>query len=257
MNTNQIQVRGTASTTSRLLCAVALWSAPIEAAADTRSAGVGRPVESRAAGAAAVASQLSRRGLIRGDSTEISALYQRCEAPRPGPSHTEAHLPAFRNDPLIWLVQAPFVGTATVERPHDYETITQARRTTDLERAVGELRSFALLPENWDGEGAAAPSRISLRLADDFVRLMTEDQPAPDPMMLSSGNAGLFWNDARIYADLEFLADRRIAYFIEWKGEGRHKGVVAFDSRSIPGALSALLFPHRSASSLEAGLPAA
>ena len=60
-------------------------------------------------------------------------------------------------------------------------------------------------------------------------------------MLLGSGHAGLFWKTDSLYADLEFLGDGRIAYFIEHEGVGKHKGVVKFDSEKMPAVFPALL----------------
>jgi hypothetical protein len=115
------------------------------------------------------------------------------------------------------------------------------RATTDQERLVGEIRRWALMNANWDGEGAAPPAVTSLEESVAFVRLISNSMELPEPMLLSSGHAGLFWKTEDLYADLEFLGDGRIAYFIEHEGEGRHKGVVKFDSEKMPAVFPALL----------------
>jgi hypothetical protein len=60
-------------------------------------------------------------------------------------------------------------------------------------------------------------------------------------MLHASGHAGLFWHGDKLYGDLEFLPQGRIAYYIEHKGVGRHKGGVACDSEKLPAVFSALL----------------
>ena len=71
-----------------------------------------------------------------------------------------------------------------------------------------------------------------------FVRLLDDIVELPEPMLLGSGHAGLFWKTDKLYADLEFLGDGRIAYFIEYEGEGKHKGVVKFDSEKSDSGIS-------------------
>ena len=115
------------------------------------------------------------------------------------------------------------------------------RATTAMEKLIGEIRRWALLSANWDGEGAAAPSVASLKESVAFVRLLGDARELPDPMLLSAGHVGLFWKTDKVYADLEFLGDGRIAYFIEQEGEGKHKGVVRFDSEKMPAVFPALL----------------
>ncbi len=52
-------------------------------------------------------------------------------------------------------------------------------------------------------------------------------------MLLSSGHTALFWNEDNLYADIEFLGDGRIAYFIKKNGD-KHKGVLEFKSQKMP-----------------------
>ena len=114
-------------------------------------------------------------------------------------------------------------------------------RTESAKSIIAEITSWSGMERNWDSEGAAAPDASSLKAAESFVGLLGKDYLLPEPMLLASGHAGLYWNEIDLYADLEFLADGRIAYFVEHRGEGRHKGVVKFDSRKIPIVFQALL----------------
>ena len=114
------------------------------------------------------------------------------------------------------------------------------RPTTSRERLIGEFRRWSLLKANWDGEGSAAPAVPSLKEAVAFARLLDEGASLPEPMLLSSGHAGLFWNDENLYADLEFLGDGQVAYYIERQGD-KHKGDVKFDSKTMPAVFTALL----------------
>lgn len=114
------------------------------------------------------------------------------------------------------------------------------RQTTLRERLIGQLRSYRSLLANWDGEGAAEPNARSLRDAVLFVRLLGENDPLPEPMLHASGNVGLFWKDEALYADIEFLRDGRIAYYIERQGD-KHKGVVDFNSKKMPTVFPVLI----------------
>lgn len=114
------------------------------------------------------------------------------------------------------------------------------RLTTLPEKIAGELRSWGLLSANWDGEGAAVPDARSLKEAVSFIRLLGEGDPLPEPMLHGSGHAGLFWKDDSLYADIEFLGDGRVAYYIERQGD-KHKGVLKFDSQNMPTVFPALL----------------
>lgn len=114
------------------------------------------------------------------------------------------------------------------------------RATTEVEKVVGDIREWSLLAADWDGEGALIPNARSLRDASLFVRLLGSGSPTPEPMLHADGNAGLFWNTAGIYADIEFLDGGRIAYFVERRGD-KHKGVLSFDSKTLPAVLQTLL----------------
>ncbi len=114
-----------------------------------------------------------------------------------------------------------------------------ARPTTQLEKLIGELRELNFLKADWDGEGAAAPSVLSLKEAVSFARLL-DGIALPEPMLLASGHTSLYWNEGDLYADIEFLGDGRIAYFIKKHGD-KHKGVLAFDSQKMPAVFQTLL----------------
>lgn len=115
------------------------------------------------------------------------------------------------------------------------------RPTTPLEEIVGEIRGWSLLSSNWDGEGAAGPQEASLREAVAFVKSLGFNISLPEPMLLSSGRAGLYWNDGNLYADLEFTGSGRVTYYIEHRESGKHKGFANFDSRQMPTVFLALL----------------
>jgi len=113
------------------------------------------------------------------------------------------------------------------------------RPTTPLESLIGEIREWNLLEADWDGEGAQAPSQASIRCATEFIRLFDQTISLPEPMLLNSGNISLLWSAPELYADLEFLPDRRIAYFVK-KSADKHKGVLAFEATMSP-VLKALI----------------
>ncbi|MBI5116475.1 hypothetical protein HZA56_08385 [Candidatus Poribacteria bacterium] len=114
------------------------------------------------------------------------------------------------------------------------------RPTTLSEKITGELRSWSLLSANWDGEGAVTPDARSLKEAVSFVRLLGEGDTLPEPMLHASGHAGLFWKDDNLYADIKFLGDGRVAYYIERQGD-KHKGVLKFNSQKMPAVFPTLL----------------
>ena len=84
------------------------------------------------------------------------------------------------------------------------------------------------------------PMAQSIKEAVSFVRLLDDSILLPEPMLLSSGHAALYWNEGGLYADIEFLGNGRIAYFIKSNGD-KHKGVLTFDSQKMPALFPALI----------------
>lgn len=126
-----------------------------------------------------------------------------------------------------------------VVNDNNYEE--SVRLTTPYENIIGELRQWNLLGANWDGEGGATPEAQSIKEAVSFVRLLDDNIALPEPMLLASGHASLYWNDGDLYADLEFLGNGRIAYFIKNHGD-KHKGILTFDSQKMPAVFPALIW---------------
>lgn len=104
---------------------------------------------------------------------------------------------------------------------------------------INEFKSYLEMKANWDGEGASTPLADSIERAIKFVRLLPETIAIPEPMLHASGYAGLFWSDNGLYADLEFIDNDRIAYFISYKDT--NKGVVDFNKEEIPPVFETLL----------------
>jgi hypothetical protein len=147
---------------------------------------------------------------------------------------------------IVWLsgtTQGNSAVTAAATRADPTSDVWRAlrsyRQTTPAEHVIGELRRWALLAPNWDGEGASAPSVESIREASAFAGLLS-DGSVVEPMLHASGRAGLYFRTATLYADIEFLGDGRAAYYVEHAGD-KHKGVVNFDSKQMPAVFSALL----------------
>lgn len=140
----------------------------------------------------------------------------------------------------LQLLQIPASATETSLAPAESVLSRQASRdTTPREHAIGEFRRWEQLPANWDGEGAAAPNVASLREASNFACLRAAGSEI-EPMLHASGRAGLCFRTATLYADVEFFGDGRASYFIERNGD-RHKGVINFDSKTMPAVLETLL----------------
>lgn len=153
------------------------------------------------------------------------------------PPELEAR-PTARVTSHLRLSETAFYVPTAVSNDHRYAE--SVRPTTLQEKLIGEIRQWSLLEADWDGEGAAVPAAQSMKEAVSFARLIDGDIPVPEPMLLASGHAALFWNEGALYADLEFLGDGRIAYFIKTNGD-KHKGVLSFDSQKMPAVFQALI----------------
>lgn len=115
------------------------------------------------------------------------------------------------------------------------------RATTTSEKVIGEIRQWGLLKENWDGEGASSPSAESIKDSVSFIKLITENAAIPEPMLLASGNTGLYFNENSLYVDIEFLGNNRISYFIKRDGD-KHKGVLTFNNEKMPAVFQTLIW---------------
>ena len=108
----------------------------------------------------------------------------------------------------------------------DFSTILRARTgresgfwTPPISRAECKLRqelsSYACLTDNWDGEGAKAPSREAVKDALIFLDGKPADIPVPYPEEGTEGDVGVYWDDdqAHVFAEVVFEGDGTCAYF--------------------------------------------
>lgn len=123
-----------------------------------------------------------------------------------------------------------------------YLSTEPVRTTTASEKIIGDLRQWGLLKANWDGEGASTPSAQSIKDAVSFIKLIPENVVLPEPMLLASGNVGLYLNENNLYVDIEFLGNGRISYFIKTDNADKHKGVLTFENKKMPTVFQALIW---------------
>ena len=78
-----------------------------------------------------------------------------------------------------------------------------------------ELLSYARLDENWDGNGAKAPSQEAVNDALTFLDGRPGDIPPPYPEECTEGDVGIYWDfrDAQVFAEVTFEGDGTYAYF--------------------------------------------
>lgn len=130
--------------------------------------------------------------------------------------------------------------TTSSANADQYQFNDAIRQTSEAEKVIGDIRHWASFSENWDGEGSCQPSAQSIVDAVSFVRLISDSAQIPHPMLHATGNVSLFWNENGLYADIEFLGQNRVAYFIK-QNEDKHKGVISFDSEKMPAVFSAII----------------
>lgn len=97
-------------------------------------------------------------------------------------------------------------------------------------RASEALDYYDSLEDDWDGEGALAPSKTSTRDARYFLRILSNqiaDAPEVRPMIDSDGVPGFFWSNERKYLSMSFYGDFSLTFVY------RDKSEVDFISRTV------------------------
>lgn len=94
----------------------------------------------------------------------------------------------------------------------DYEFLRWATQISDTEL---ELRSYAQLEDNWDGEGAVAPSQAAIDDALTFLGQRPPDIPLPYPEEGKEGDVGVYWDNpkAKVFTEVSFKGDGTFSYF--------------------------------------------
>lgn len=128
-------------------------------------------------------------------------------------------------------------GTST-ELSSSYD---KNRQTTEAEKIIRELRDWQFLDEDWDGEGASKPLLTSINAAVQFINLIKPEVPFPEPMIHASGFTSLLWDRDDFYAEIQFISNNKIAYFVKNHEGKRFKGTTEFDTKQIPFAISDLI----------------
>ena len=89
------------------------------------------------------------------------------------------------------------------------------RASTAESKLRQELDSYVRLGDNWDGDGAKAPSQEAVKDALAFLDCRPGDIPLPFPEEGTEGNVGVYWDDrhAQMFAEVIFEGDGTYAYF--------------------------------------------
>ncbi len=119
-----------------------------------------------------------------------------------------------RRSALTWYAQ-PKISTALRARK-SREAGRWTSFTSDAESKLRqELVSYAQLDDNWDGDGAKAPSQEAVNDALTFLDSRPGDIPLPYPEEGAEGDVGVYWDirHAHVFAEVTFEGDGTYAYF--------------------------------------------
>lgn len=92
----------------------------------------------------------------------------------------------------------------------------RAPETSEAEHKLRqELVSYTRLGDNWDGDGAKAPSQEAVNDALTFLDGRPANIPLPYPEEGTEGDVGVYWDNrqAHVFAEVTFEGDRTCAYF--------------------------------------------
>ena len=92
--------------------------------------------------------------------------------------------------------------------------------TLDDKGLQRELRSFAELPDNWNGEGANPASYQAVSDAIEFLSRRPAKIPIPSPDIGSSGEVGVYWDECGVFAEAVFDGDGYFHYYAEHVVDG-------------------------------------
>lgn len=116
------------------------------------------------------------------------------------PVSTSSVMPVFLNVKPQTLAQPFSVGASHGDQMND---------------VADELDSYALLENDWDGEGSIAPDLEILLRAKQLLEFVPGGLPFPKPMLSSSGEVGLYWRKGDVFADVVFDDDGSFSLFIK------------------------------------------
>ena len=113
-----------------------------------------------------------------------------------------------------WSALSSFSTALRVRRGHESGCWTQLTSEAEF-KLCKELGSYVHLEDNWDGDGAKAPSEAAVNDALTFLNSRPADIPLPYPEEGSEGDVGIYWDisHAHVFAEVTFEGDGTCAYF--------------------------------------------
>jgi hypothetical protein len=119
------------------------------------------------------------------------------------------------SDPTLSLVH-PLVANGDAVSP----SAPAAREA--WEQVLGQLRQIAALGEDWDGQGAAAPSAANVASATEWVQHMQHYPRAVPPSRAVAGVGGevyLEWQGEKLYLVAEVCEPGRVEWTLSLLGQ--------------------------------------
>jgi hypothetical protein len=139
--------------------------------------------------------------------TAPAAIYALCRFPQVASSNLWISIAS------AGAAQAEAEGTFTIEGPSlpitraDFAPVTAAA-----------LMGYQDLSENWDGEGARAPSSTAIASALRMLAATPTILEAPKPMVIASGEVALYWDYGDTYAEIGFEENGKYYAYAESPG---------------------------------------
>lgn len=119
--------------------------------------------------------------------------------------------PAAEYSPVTAMVDT----THTVQEagaPLDTEMMATDEPALIVSSTQREIAEFSQLVDDWDGEGATAPSMETIMSASLIAQYVPPETPAK-PMVSASGSISLYWDLARGYAELGVDSNQNCYFF--------------------------------------------
>lgn len=118
-----------------------------------------------------------------------------------------------KNEYSVTIILAPD-GLATSEQSGSAAENSR-RALPEFLRIEAELSGYTDLDEDWDDAGAEPPSAKTIEIARSVLSFSSALGSVPKRSYVSpSGEVGLVWSNASGYADLSFLEDGTISYYV-------------------------------------------
>jgi hypothetical protein len=94
-----------------------------------------------------------------------------------------------------------------------------------------QIESYSALQVGWDGPDSKPPPPAHIEAARSILRLLPAGAPIPKPMLSSSGELGLYWEEPDWMADIAIEGDREFSLFFR----SRDRQVEVLKSKLVVG----------------------